>query len=89
MQLSLRQAGSDEPAPSFKSTTRTQLDLPPSCIEFAPGQQEYFVVGTYHLESKDEHEAENREAEQTRSGSLILFHLQGDNLYDYAPYQTR
>ena len=84
MQLSLRQAGSDDVAPSINSITSKLLDLPPSCVEFAPCQQEYFVIGTYYLEPNDEHEESNREAQQARRGSLILFRLQGHNLYDFA-----
>lgn len=83
MQPSFRPAKLGDAAPTVKSITSTLLDLPPSCVEFAPCRQEYLVVGTYYLEQNDEHEGRNRHAEQTRSGSLILFRLQGHNLYDF------
>lgn len=73
--------------PRIPSIAHMVLDLPPSCMEFAPAGllQDYFVVGTYHLESsndgKDRQGAEEGDepaaAQQVRSGSLILFRLQG------------
>lgn len=69
------------------SIAHVLLDFPPSCIEFAPAGllQDYFVVGTYRLESSDD--GKNREGveegedpaavQQVRSGSLMLFRLQG------------
>lgn len=73
--------------PCIPSIAHVVLDLPPSCMEFAPAGllQDYFVVGTYHLESSDDgkvHEGgekwdEPAAAKQVRSGSLILFRLQG------------
>lgn len=65
------------------------LDLPPSCIEFCPVARDYFVVGTYFLEKKEqdasgEEEEENSEdvdkKPQTRTGSLILMKLEGDEM---------
>ena len=65
------------------------LDAPPSCIEFAPIHSGHFVVGTYSLNS-EVHEDVAREkhhdqvadiAEQSRSGSLILFKLDGFHMY--------
>ncbi|MCJ1462781.1 hypothetical protein MMC07_001384 [Pseudocyphellaria aurata] len=73
--------------PCIPSIAHVVLELPPSCIEFSPAGplQDYFVVGTYHLESSDDgkvHEGEEKcdepaATKQIRSGSLILFRLQG------------
>lgn len=63
---------------AIKSAASTLLDLPPSCMEFAPSWHDYFVVGTYHLQQNESvGGAEERNAISARSGSLILFHLQG------------
>lgn len=75
---------------SLRSLT---LDLPPSCVEFWPAHPEYFVVGTYFLENEDETDhAEvsgkqetgeqngNRQKAQHRTGSLILFRLDEDEM---------
>lgn len=69
------------------------LDLPPSCIEFCPVARDYFVVGTYFLEKKEqdagvengaEEQGENSEdtdkKPQTRTGSLVLFRVEGDEV---------
>ena len=41
----------DEEAPIIELHTSMLFELPPSCIEFYPLQPEYFVVGTYSLDS--------------------------------------
>jgi diphthamide biosynthesis protein 7 len=81
------------------------LDLPPSCMEFLPldnsldgaddNSYEYFVVGTYHLQTNSvEESATEKEEEgdgdedtvfrqpkpQERDGSLNLFRIQDENL---------
>lgn len=67
------------------------LDLPPSCIEFCPEAPDYFVVGTYFLEKKEQDESAAAELDdmededmpkeaQKRSGSLILSQLVGDEM---------
>jgi hypothetical protein len=78
------------------------LDLPPSCVEFLPNDttssaistvnfNEYFVVGTYHLQSAEatepvagsdsEDEAPNPPIKpQERDGSLNIFRIQGEQL---------
>ncbi|KEQ99472.1 hypothetical protein AUEXF2481DRAFT_972 [Aureobasidium subglaciale EXF-2481] len=70
------------------------LDLPPSCIEFCPAAHDYFIVGTYYLEKKeqdsstenvveeddDEKSEEVDKKPQTRTGSLILFEIEGDEV---------
>jgi hypothetical protein len=82
------------------------LDLSPSCVEFLPGSNsadeeaiencnEYFVVGTYHLQSssveettiKDAGDADEDENEpiaapkpQERDGSLSLFRIKDEKL---------
>ena len=77
---------------SISSIQSLILDLPPSCIEFCPVARDYFVVGTYFLEKKEqeataEDTAENNNDEeseevekkpQTRTGSLILFKVEDD-----------
>lgn len=79
----------DERIQSIHSVTTTILDTPPSCLEFSPGTPEYFVVGTYYLERKESGTTEDQPesgdersvaAKQHRSGSLLIFRLQGDGL---------
>jgi diphthamide biosynthesis protein 7 len=78
---------------SINSVKSIILDLPPSCIEFCPVARDYFVVGTYFLEKKEqdvnvEDAAEDEEQKsedvdktpQTRTGSLILFKVEGDEM---------
>ena len=72
------------------SSISITLDSQPSCLEFSCHHPEYFVVGTYVLEehqssesdgSKKLEQDENSRPKQNRSGSLMLFRLQGHNLY--------
>lgn len=79
---------------SINSIQSLVLDLPPSCIEFCPVARDYFVVGTYFLEKKEQeataedttennNDEESEEVEkkpQTRTGSLILFKVDGDKV---------
>lgn len=78
---------------SITSIQSQILDLPPSCIEFCPVARDYFVVGTYFLEKKEqgvgvENDTEEQEENsgdtekkpQTRTGSLILFKVEGDEV---------
>jgi diphthamide biosynthesis protein 7 len=78
---------------SISSIQSLVLDLPPSCIEFCPVARDYFVVGTYFLEKKEqdaavkdtvEDEDENDEdvdkKPQTRTGSLVLFKIEGNEM---------
>ena len=79
---------------SINSIKSLVLDLPPSCIEFCPANRDYFVVGTYYLEKKEQdasveeerNEDEEEKSEdvdkkpQTRTGSLILFKVEGDEM---------
>jgi diphthamide biosynthesis protein 7 len=78
---------------SINSIQSLILDLPPSCIEFCPVARDYFVVGTYFLEKKEQDasvadaaEDEEEKSEdvdkkpQTRTGSLILFKVEGDEM---------
>ena len=70
------------------------LDAPPSCLEFSPLNQEYFVVGTYSLESGNHADVAREDSSdgaidnrtQSRSGILVLFNLERDKLY--APNST-
>ncbi|KAL1633500.1 hypothetical protein SLS56_002885 [Neofusicoccum ribis] len=69
---------------SIKSIRTLTLDIPPSCIEFVPNHPDLFVVGTYFLEKKDGDEGDAAEPPsdqpQQRTGSLLLFRLDGDEL---------
>jgi diphthamide biosynthesis protein 7 len=78
---------------SIDSVQSLILDLPPSCIEFCPVARDYFVVGTYFLEKKEQDAGvadatEDEEGQiqnvdkkpQTRTGSLILFKIEGDEM---------
>ncbi|KEQ67727.1 WD40 repeat-like protein [Aureobasidium melanogenum CBS 110374] len=78
---------------SITSSQSLVLDLPPSCIEFCPTSRDYFVVGTYFLEKKEqdasvenatgEEEEKSEDTDkkpQTRTGSLILFKIEGDEV---------
>ncbi|KAH0004559.1 WD40 repeat-like protein, partial [Aureobasidium melanogenum] len=78
---------------SITSIQSLILDLPPSCIEFCPTSRDYFVVGTYFLEKKeqdvdvendagdeDETNGDADKKPQTRTGSLILFKIEGDEV---------
>src|SRR5262245_34010110 len=56
------------------------LDLPPSCIEFWPYDEQYAVVGTYNLESQQQTQATANLTSQRRSGSLILLQAFEDNV---------
>ena len=75
MSTSLREAEESQTTPSIKSSTGAILDLPPSCLEFSPGCDRYFVVGTYCLQPENDR-AGGKETVQARSGSLMLFHLE-------------
>ena len=81
--------GEEERIPSVSSVATTTLETPPSCLEFSPVTPEYFVVGTYHLKKNGAGDPENVPesddegsvaARQHRSGSLLIFRLQGDCL---------
>lgn len=75
--------------PTISSLSIT-LDSQPSSLEFSCHKSEYFVVGTYVLEDPKKLEPDGGEtsgqdetslSKQYRSGSLMLFRLQGQNLY--------
>ncbi|KAI4727781.1 WD40 repeat-like protein [Aureobasidium sp. EXF-10728] len=76
---------------SINSIQSLVLDLPPSCIEICPTARDYFVVGTYFLEKKEQDTGvedaatnESGDAEdkkpQTRTGSVVLFKVEGDEV---------
>ena len=79
---------------SISPVTKLVLDLPPSCIAFCPSQPDHYVVGTYLLHTKQEDQDAGEAAEldseegrnaheeelQKRSGSLILYWVDGDNM---------
>lgn len=75
------------------STAHVTLDLPPSCVQFCPSDDRFFVVGTYNLEKdsaqtrsvavdRNSHEEEDLtfSAPQSRNGSLLLFLIDGSSL---------
>jgi diphthamide biosynthesis protein 7 len=67
------------------SETSTVLDLPPSAVAFCPSHPEFYVVGTYFLHPKED-DGESKpieasgEAPQKRTGTLILYRLEGSVL---------
>jgi len=71
---------------SISSLSSLTLDLPPSCIAFCPTQPEYFVVGTYNLEAKEDQDGcaetstTEKDSAQKRSGSLETFKLEGSTM---------
>jgi len=74
---------------SIHSISSLRLDQPPSCIAFCPTQPQYFVIGTYllhqneasfALSGEDDGDDASATKAQTRSGSLILYELDGDEL---------
>ena len=86
--------GPDTPQEDVEKVTISSisitLDSQPSCLEFSRHNPEYFVVGTYVLEENETSEPNGSETsgqdgisrpKQNRSGSLMLFRLQGQNLY--------
>jgi hypothetical protein len=90
------------PPPEYSRSVRRIcsdiLDLPPSCCEFLPiadgrSMGDYFVVGTYHLQSAPSSEAAPVESDdddeekapappkaQERDGSLSLFLIRDEIL---------
>lgn len=69
----------DEVLTNIKSQKSLILDLSPSCIEFAPVHHDFFILGTYQLETeRDKDKAES--SKQTRIGSLMLFETTGQDL---------
>lgn len=62
-----------------------ELPIPPSCVAFSQEHPDYFVVGTYLLEKDAHGESSGDPAEtiapQQRSGSLILYRIDGDEMY--------
>lgn len=86
--------GPDTPQEDVEKATISSisitLDSQPSCLEFSRHNPEYFVVGTYVLEADKKSESgesgssgkdETSRPKQNRSGSLLLFRLQEQNLY--------
>lgn len=61
---------------AIKPLCSKTLDLPPSCIEFVPGNPEFFVVGTYNLQK----DVDTGSHPQSRTGSLNLVRINGDKL---------
>lgn len=56
------------------------LELPPSAVAFCPSHPEYCVVGTYFLHPKEDENTPS-DAPQKRTGTLILYQLEGTELY--------
>ena len=73
---------------AIKSLQNVTLDQPPSCVEFLPSHQDFFVVGTYHLhaslekgEDLSSNESQATVNAQSRSGSLVLLNWESSNMY--------
>lgn len=64
----------------LSSSKSTNLELPPSAVAFSPSHPEYYVVGTYFLHPKEDEDAPS-DAPQKRTGTLILYRLEGTELY--------
>lgn len=64
----------------LSSSKSTVLDLPPSAVAFCPSHPEYYVVGTYFLHPKED-ESTPSDAPQKRTGTLLLYRLEGIELY--------
>lgn len=71
------------------SEQTTILDTPPSCIAFSPFNTNHVLVGTYLLESGGHGDLVREGADgqatgkksQSRSGSLLLFIVDGNQMY--------
>ncbi|KAI9801651.1 MAG: hypothetical protein M1833_002333 [Piccolia ochrophora] len=77
---------SNDGAEYIKSLHSLILDLPPSCIDFSSSYPNHFVVGTYSLETESQEtdhdeSSEPTKIEQRRSGSLVLFKIEGDKIH--------
>ena len=73
---------------AIRSLQSVALGQPPSCVEFLPSHQDFFVVGTYHLhknlkkgEDLSANDSQATSNAQSRSGSLVLLNLEKSNLY--------
>lgn len=64
----------------ISSSCSTVIDIPPSAVAFCPSHPEYYVVGTYFLHRTAEGEQPS-DAPQKRTGTLILYRLEGTQLY--------
>lgn len=60
------------------SSQSTTLELPPSAVAFCPSHPRYYVVGTYFLHPTAP--GEPTDAPQKRTGTLILYRLEGTEL---------
>lgn len=65
---------------SVTSLHSLTLELPPSCIEFWPDDEQYAVVGTYNLETETPVEETKQPTSQHRNGSLILLCIDHDKV---------
>jgi diphthamide biosynthesis protein 7 len=75
---------------SIEPVKSLTLELPPSCIEFWPSNEQFAIVGTYNLEKGEDKQKGNVAAAevpkvQERNGSLILLHVQNDDAYVLLP----
>ncbi|KAK1038802.1 hypothetical protein LTR33_016050 [Friedmanniomyces endolithicus] len=89
---------------SISSTRSLTLCLPPSYIAFCPTKPHLFIVGTYHLhdstptneaptppttnDEASDHQDDTSNPSQTRSGSLILYELNGNEIITIATSPT-
>jgi diphthamide biosynthesis protein 7 len=76
-----------------KSICSIIVDYPPSCIEFSAQHPELFLIGTYLLLTPTEvaetvqaieqydNSTVDQAISQTREGSILLFRLEGNEMY--------
>ncbi|KAK5743420.1 hypothetical protein LTR17_002595 [Elasticomyces elasticus] len=81
---------------AIASTLSLTLPLPPSCIAFCPTQPHLLVVGTYYLHGSTNDDNQDHNGDkvvdepdtQQRSGSLMLYKLEGDEITEIATETT-
>ena len=78
--------------PPIKSIQTVFLEKPPCCIEVCPANSNYFIVGTYELQSAaDNADTTNanvleasgvdvKPGDQQRDGSLVVYLLKNDKM---------
>jgi diphthine methyl ester acylhydrolase len=73
---------------AIQSIYSCNLEQPPSCIEFVPGNKDYLLIGTYLLLENVDKSADNledaqtqpRASVQTRDGSIVVMKVESGSL---------